>query len=50
MMRKLITILLTAAMIGSTTLAASAAQIDTAETGAQVDAAIAVLRERFNEV
>ena len=40
MMRKLITILLTAAMIGSTTLAASAAQIDTAETGAQVDAAI----------
>ena len=40
MMRKLITILLTAALIGSTTLAASAAQIDTAETGAQVDAAI----------
>ncbi len=40
MMRKLITILLTAAMIGSTTLAASAARIDTAETGAQVDAAI----------
>ncbi|MBK6088153.1 C1 family peptidase [Ruminococcus difficilis] len=40
MMRKLITILLTAALIGSTTLAASAAQIDTAETSAQVDAAI----------
>ena len=40
MMRKLITILLTAAMIGSTTLAASAARIDTAETGAQIEAAI----------
>lgn len=40
MMRKLITILLSAALIGSTTLAASAAQIDTAETGAQSDAAI----------
>ena len=40
MMRKLITILLTAALIGSTTLAASAAQIDTAETGAQVETAI----------
>ena len=40
MLRKLITILLTAAMIGTTTLAASAAQIDTADTGAQLDAAI----------
>ncbi len=40
MMRKLITILLTAAMIGSTTLAASAARIDTAETGAQIESAI----------
>ena len=40
MMRKLITILLTAALIGSMTLAASAAQIDTTDTGAPVDAAI----------
>ena len=40
MLRKLITILLTAAMIGTATLAASAAQIDTADTGAQLDAAI----------
>ena len=40
MMKKLITILLSAALIGSSTLAASAAQIDTAATGAQTDAAI----------
>lgn len=40
MLRKLITMLLTAALIGSTTFAASAAQIDFAETGAQIDAAI----------
>ena len=40
MLKKLITTLLTAALIGSTALAASAAQIDTAATGAPVDAAI----------
>lgn len=40
MLRKPITILLTAALIGTTTFAASAAQIDTAATGAQVDPAI----------
>lgn len=39
-MKKLITILLSAALIGSATLAASAAPIDTAATGAPIDAAI----------